>query len=66
MPQGEGWGEGRVDQRRTSAENESEERDPFSRERALGIAHAQNNPRERLSSGSNSDFRCFGSAMTMS
>jgi hypothetical protein len=23
-------------------------------------------PRERLSSGSNSDFRCFGSAMTMS
>ena len=26
-PEGEGWGEGRVDQRRTIAENESEETD---------------------------------------
>jgi len=29
LPRGEGWGEGPVDQRRTTAENESDETDPF-------------------------------------
>jgi len=41
-PQGEGWGEGHVDQRRTIAENESEETDSFSRGNALRIAHYHN------------------------
>ena len=33
LSQGEGWGEGRVDQTRTIAENESEETDPAPEEK---------------------------------